>query len=154
MTGSPISATSLPTLKIGHWIEFISIDVIIVAKCASMLDVTHISRGSNLISMRNFFSKGSCRHPRATFYEALILWVCSCLLQMRRRVVHLLGRWFWQCRPGRPASSHSWSEEQPRQTSGNLDQRSGSSKEICTTRYHLGQSWRFQVDPWERGSNG
>ena len=46
MAGSPISATSLPTLKIGHWIEFISIDVIIVAKWASMLDVTHVSRGN------------------------------------------------------------------------------------------------------------
>jgi len=44
MTGSPISATSLPLLKIGHSIGFISIVVIIVAKCASMLDVIHVSR--------------------------------------------------------------------------------------------------------------
>ena len=44
MTGSPISATSLPILKIGHSIGFISIVVIIVAKCASMLDVIHVSK--------------------------------------------------------------------------------------------------------------
>ena len=46
MTGSPISATSLPTLNIGHLIEFISIDVIIVAKCAFMLDVTRFRGGA------------------------------------------------------------------------------------------------------------
>jgi len=46
MTESPISATSLPILKIGHSIEFISIVVIIVVKCASMLDVTHVSKGN------------------------------------------------------------------------------------------------------------
>ena len=46
MTGSPISATSLSILKIGHSIEFNSIVVIIVAKCASMLDVIHMSKGN------------------------------------------------------------------------------------------------------------
>ena len=45
MTGSPINATSLATLKIGYSVEFISIDVIIVAKCASMLYVAHFLRG-------------------------------------------------------------------------------------------------------------
>ena len=45
MTGSPISATSLSILKIGHSIKFISIVVIIVAKCGSMLDVIHMSKG-------------------------------------------------------------------------------------------------------------
>ena len=37
MTRSPISVIPLPILKIGHSIECISIVVIIVAKCASML---------------------------------------------------------------------------------------------------------------------
>ena len=37
MTGSPINANSLSTLKIGNTIEFISTVVIIVDKCASML---------------------------------------------------------------------------------------------------------------------
>ena len=37
MTRSPIRDSSLPTLKIGHSIESILIEVIIVAKCASML---------------------------------------------------------------------------------------------------------------------
>ena len=46
MTGSPISATSLPILKIGHLIRFISIVLIIVAKCASILVVIHVSRGN------------------------------------------------------------------------------------------------------------
>ena len=46
MTGSPISAIPLPTLKIGQSIEFISIVVIIVAECASMLADYPFSRGA------------------------------------------------------------------------------------------------------------
>jgi hypothetical protein len=48
MTGSPISAIPLPTLKIGHSIEFISIVVIIVATCASMLADYPFSKGEQL----------------------------------------------------------------------------------------------------------
>ena len=48
MIGSPISATSLPILKISHSIEFISIDVIIVAKCASMLADYPLFEGEQL----------------------------------------------------------------------------------------------------------
>ena len=59
MTGSPISATLFPTLNIGHSIEFISIDVIIVAKCASMLEVTRF-RGEQLDLNEIFLRGGVC----------------------------------------------------------------------------------------------
>ena len=48
MTESPISAIILPTLKIGHLIEFISIVVIIVVKCTSMLAYYPLFEGEQL----------------------------------------------------------------------------------------------------------
>ena len=56
--GSPINAIPLPTLKIGHLIESILIEVIIVAKCTSMLADYPFFKGEQLdgsIRGRNLF---------------------------------------------------------------------------------------------------
>jgi hypothetical protein len=58
MTGSPISVISLPTLRIGHSIEFISIVVLIVAKCASMLADYPFFKGEQLDANELSFQGG------------------------------------------------------------------------------------------------
>ena len=60
MTGSPISVIPLPILKIGHSIEFLSIIVIIVAKCASMLAITHYLKGATWVEWDIISRRRNC----------------------------------------------------------------------------------------------
>ena len=76
MTWSLIRDSSLPTLKIGHSIESILIEVIIVAECASMLTDYPFFKGEQLDLHEILFQRGVfiwCMGEKLVWYDSVHL---------------------------------------------------------------------------------